>query len=103
MSREFGAIRDRFQSMRDVFGVKKWAHTYIFVLKLHVFRVIFAKFVIFDGRARFREASLGAKITGKLGFRGCRCRVSSGRFAIASKVCGMCLGSKIRRIRVCLC
>ena len=73
------------------------------VLKLHVFRVILARFVIFDGRARFREASLGAKITENLGFRGCRCRVSSGRFAIASKICGMCLGSNIRRIRVFLC
>ena len=50
--------------------------------------------------ARFREASLGAKIAEHLGFRGCRCRESSGWFAIASKICGMCLRSQIKRIRI---
>ena len=59
MLTDFGAVCDLFKNKRDVFGVIFLVDTCIFVLKLRVFRVVFAKFVIFDGRTCFMRTRAG--------------------------------------------
>ena len=90
-----------------VCGVCLWSKVRRKCLFLCVFSIFFAQFSRyfgnFEGSERFGEVPIGAKKYEKLDFRGCEFRARSRLRGIASKVCGVCLWSKVRQKCLFLC